>query len=143
MITIRPDCTPEVLAATGRGMGDWAADTTRPLLTPGRYARLALAPERAALYARCDARFDAMMAAGALEEARAALPLPADLPAMKTVGATELMAHLRGETTLAAAAEKAKTATRNYAKRQLTWLRGQFPDWPVVEDAKTCAETIN
>ena len=53
------------------------------------------------------------------------------LPAMKAVGAPELFAHLTGEITLEAAAERAKQATRNYAKRQMTWMRNRMKDWRV------------
>ena len=79
-----------------------------------------LLPPREALYAACDARFAAMIEAGALDEARALLARGLDpgLPAMKAVGVRELMRHLRGETTLEAAIAAAQQATRRYAKRQ-------------------------
>jgi tRNA dimethylallyltransferase len=51
---------------------------------------------------------------------------------MKAVGAPELMAHLAGETTLAEAMDRARAATRRYAKRQMTWMRNQMPDWPRI-----------
>ena len=72
-----------------------------------------------------------MLAGGALEEARAiaALGLDASLPAMRAVGLPPLLAHLRGELSLDEAAAAAKTSTRNYAKRQLTWIRGNFSAW--------------
>ena len=93
--------------------------------------KVLIAPDRERLYARCDARFDAMLEVGALEEARAmaARGLDPVLPAMKAVGAPELFAHLRGEMTLEEAATAAKQATRNYAKRQMTWMRNQMKDW--------------
>ena len=71
-----------------------------------------------------------MMAEGALEEARAALPHwdPAQ-PWAKAIGAPELIAHLRGETTLPAAIEAAQAASRQYAKRQRTWLRSRMAGW--------------
>ena len=81
------------------------------------------------LYARAEARFDAMLRAGALEEARALAQLDPMLPAMKAIGLPELIAHLKGEITLEQAATQAKTATRNFIKRQLTWWRSQMPDW--------------
>jgi tRNA dimethylallyltransferase len=120
-----------VARATGRSLSDWRA-ATRPLLAQGTYDRLVIEPERAALYAACDARVDAMIAAGALDEVRVltARGLDPTLPAMKAVGVRELAAYLAGEITLADATAAMKQATRNYAKRQLTWFRNQCGDWP-------------
>ena len=72
-----------------------------------------------------------MLAGGAMEEARAiaALGLDPALPAMRAVGLPPLLAYLRGEVSLEEAAAAAKTSTRNYAKRQLTWMRGNFASW--------------
>ena len=123
---------------TGRPLSAWRADT-RPVLPPDGYEAAVLEPPRDALYARCDARFDDMVAAGVLDEVRAlaARGLDPELPAMKATGLRELMAHLRGELSLEEAVEAAKRETRRYAKRQLTWLRNQTPDWP---RARTLAE---
>jgi tRNA dimethylallyltransferase len=94
---------------------------------PVRLARFALLPlERTDLYRRIDERFDAMMAAGFLDEVRrlyARGDLTADLPSMRAVGYRQLWQHLEGEVPLAAAVDAARQATRNLAKRQLTWLR--------------------
>ncbi len=97
-------------------------------LRPG-VAAVILLPPRASLYAAIDARFQAMAAAGALEEVRAitARRLPPDLPALKAVGLRELARHLRGEIPLQAAISEAQQASRRYAKRQMTWLRTQLP----------------
>ena len=115
---------------TGRALSDWTADTT-PLLEPGSWAGLVIEPEREALYAACDARVAQMVDAGALDEVRAltARGLDPALPALKAVGVREFAAHLSGETTLDAAVEATRQATRNYAKRQLTWFRNQTPGW--------------
>lgn len=115
---------------TGRALSDWTAETT-PLLAPGSWTGLVVEPDRAALYANCDLRVARMVEAGALDEVRAlvARGLDAALPAMKAVGVREFAAHLAGETTLAAAVEATRQATRNYAKRQLTWFRNQTPEW--------------
>ena len=106
-----------------------------PLLDAARVARIFLAPDRAALYRRIDARFDAMLAAGALEEVRALAARRLDplLPAMKAHGVPWLIRHLAGEMSLDAAAAEAKKDTRHYAKRQFTWFRHQLADWPRVE----------
>lgn len=115
---------------TGRALSDWTAATT-PLLAPGSWTGRVVEPDRAALYAACDARVARMVEAGALDEVRAlvARGLDRSLPAMKAVGVREFAAHLAGETTLEAAVEATRQATRNYAKRQLTWFRNQTPEW--------------
>lgn len=119
----------EVLEATGRGLADWHADTPLPLVPDAE--KVLIAPERDVVYARCDERFDVMLASGVLAEAEAMMARQLDpaLPAMKAVGAPELFAHLRGEISLAEAADQARQATRNYAKRQMTWMRNQMKDW--------------
>lgn len=117
--------------ASGRALSDWQADT-RPLLKPDAWTGLVVEPDRAGLYARCDARAEAMLQQGALDEvaALAARGLDPALPAMKAVGVRELAEHLSGETTRAQTLEALAQSTRNYAKRQLTWFRNQTPDWP-------------
>ena len=118
---------------TGRALSDWTAETT-PLLAPGSWTGRVVEPDRAALYAHCDARVAHMVEAGALDEVRAlvARGLDPNLPAMKAVGVREFAAHLAGETSLQAAVEATRQATRNYAKRQLTWFRNQTPEWARV-----------
>jgi len=115
---------------TGRALSDWTAETT-PLLAPGTWTGLVVEPDRAALYANCDLRVTQMIEQGALDEVRALLNRHLDpaLPAMKAVGVRELAAHLSGETKLGDAIDATRQATRNYAKRQLTWFRNQTPDW--------------
>jgi len=115
---------------TGRALSDWTADTT-PLLAPGSWTGLVIEPDRAPLYADCDLRVAHMVEAGALEEVRALVARGLDpaLPAMKAVGVREFAAYLAGETTLEHAVEATRQATRNYAKRQLTWFRNQTPRW--------------
>ncbi len=124
----------EVLEATGRGLAAWKRETPPPLLPLAEVATLRIEPEREALYAACEARLDAMVAGGVLEEVAAvrAMGLDPESPAMKAVGAPEFMAHLAGEIPLDEAVAKAKLATRRYAKRQLTWARQQMADWQVL-----------
>jgi tRNA dimethylallyltransferase len=130
----------EVLEATGRPLTAWQAETS-PALPADAWRAVVIEPEREALYARCDARFDAMLEQGAVEEVRAltARGLDPDLPVMKAVGVRELSACLRGETALAEAADLARRETRRYAKRQLTWLRNQTPGWPRITETDTDA----
>ncbi|MFC3231507.1 tRNA (adenosine(37)-N6)-dimethylallyltransferase MiaA [Marinibaculum pumilum] len=113
-----------VAEATGRSLTAWQAEAPVPLLPPPALAVILL-PPRAALYARCDARLVAMLAAGALEEVGAlcARGLDPDLPVMKAVGVPHFAALLRGESDRATALALAQRDTRRYAKRQMTWAR--------------------
>jgi tRNA dimethylallyltransferase len=130
----------EVVEATGRTLPDWHREGLPPLLPPGEFTALFLAPERDQLYARIDARFDAMLAAGALEEVErlAARKLDPLLPAMKAHGVPALIRHLGGEITREQAAEIGRADTRHYAKRQFTWFRHQLPEfeWVAPEAAR-------
>jgi tRNA dimethylallyltransferase len=121
----------EVLEATGRPLAEWQAQKQPPLLPLNRTYPVAVTLDREELYRRCDARFDAMLASGAIGEARdiASLELDSALPAVRAVGLPQLLAHLRGEMPLDEATVAAKTSTRNYAKRQLTWMRSNFGSW--------------
>jgi tRNA dimethylallyltransferase len=94
------------------------------------------------LYARCDARLEIMVREGALAEVQALMArrLAPTLPAMKAVGVREFAAHLRGEASLAEALDAAQRETRRYAKRQLTWMRGQMADWPRVTAADAAGQ---
>ena len=123
----------EVLRLTGRPISAWQREPARAP-TPLRVLRLAMAPAaRSVLHARIEARFDAMLAAGFLDEVRAlralpelaAHPAPLDLPALRAVGYRQAWLHLDGVLPAAAFRERAIAATRQLAKRQLTWLRGE------------------
>ena len=124
----------EVVEATGRTLTDWHREGLPPLLPPGEFAALFIAPERDQLYARIDARFDAMLAGGALEEVAALAQRNLDplLPAMKAHGVPALIRHLKGEITREEAAEIGRADTRHYAKRQFTWFRHQLPEFEWV-----------
>ena len=124
----------EVLEATGRSLAAWqaagAAGGEFGMQSGAcRFLRLVRLPPRAALYAACDARFLAMIERGALEELRELRKLGLDprLPVMRALGVRELGRHLDGAESLDAAVARAQQATRNYAKRQMTWLRTQAP----------------
>ncbi len=125
----------EVIEATGRSLTDWHRDGLPPLLPPGTFRALFLERDRDALYARIDARFDAMLKAGALQEvaALAARGLDPLLPAMKAHGVPALIRHLQGEITLEEAAVIGRADTRHYAKRQFTWFRHQLPEFEWVK----------
>lgn len=125
----------EVYRLSGRPISDWqrAAIATAPRF-PCRVLTVAIAPrDRAVLHARIERRFDAMLAAGFLDEVRALRALPAlrdhpaplDLPALRAVGYRQAWEHLDGVLDPAAFRDRAIFATRQLAKRQLTWLRGE------------------
>jgi tRNA dimethylallyltransferase len=123
----------EVQQTTGRGLASWQAETGAPLLARNRVQALVLRPHVDMLNARIDARFDTMIRDGALDEVRANLPKwDATKPAARAIGARELVAHLRGQMSLDAAITAAKLASRQYAKRQRTWLRRRMADWQEI-----------
>jgi tRNA dimethylallyltransferase len=124
----------EVIESTGRSLTDWHREGLPPLLPPGTFSALFLAADRDQLYVRIDARFDAMLAAGALGEVAnlAARHLDPLLPAMKAHGVPTLIRHLKGEITLEEAATIGRADTRHYAKRQFTWFRHQMPEFEWV-----------
>lgn len=123
----------EVLRATGRPLAEWQDDTPPPALPLNDATALVVEAERDWLESRIRRRFATMVAAGALEEARAmATRYDPALPSCKAIGVPELMAHVRGEVTLAEAEEQASVATRQYAKRQRTWFRARMRAWTPI-----------
>jgi tRNA dimethylallyltransferase len=128
----------EVFEATGRTLSDWHREGMPPLLPSGEFHALFLAPERDALYARIDARFDAMLAAGVLDEVAslAARRLDRLLPVMRAHGVQPFLRHLSGEISLQEAAAIGRADTRHYAKRQFTWFRNQLPEFEWVKPEK-------
>ncbi|MBV7379502.1 tRNA (adenosine(37)-N6)-dimethylallyltransferase MiaA [Maritimibacter dapengensis] len=120
----------EVQKTTGRGLADWQDDTPAPRLELSDTLPLVLMPERDWLRDRIARRFDAMLAAGALEEARANMDnFSPDLPSAKAIGAKELIAHLRGTWTIDEAREASIVSSQQYAKRQRTWFRSRMSKW--------------
>jgi tRNA dimethylallyltransferase len=121
----------QVLDATGRPLREWQEAASSALLPGDAALRLVIQPDRRELNRRVDARLDGMVHAGAVEEVRALLDRRLDpaLPAMKAIGVKEFGSFLRDEISLEEAIRQAKTATRRYAKRQMTWLRNQMCDW--------------
>jgi tRNA dimethylallyltransferase len=125
----------EVLDSTGRALGDWQSMPGRPVVAEADAVRLLLVCDRAHLMQRIDARFEAMLAAGVLDEVRdfARLGLSEELPAVRAHGVRPLMAHLRGELPLEAAASGSQAETRQYAKRQVTWHRRNMITWKHIQ----------
>lgn len=121
----------EVIDATGRSLADWQEGTGPGLLDPGQALRIVLAPDRNDLRERIARRLDAMVAAGAVDEAARLWGRGLDpaLPAVKAIGVAPLAAHARGEVSLNDALERTRIDTGQYAKRQSTWFRNRMADW--------------
>ncbi len=118
----------EVLEASGRSIRDWQAQLGVPLVDPATATCLVTDIDRALLHRRIDARVERMVEEGAVEEVRQirALGLDPALPAMKAIGVPEFGEYLDGTSELSEAVSKVQAATRQYAKRQLTWFRNQL-----------------
>lgn len=135
----------EVLETSGRSLAEWQQQRGVALIDPRRVRKLVLTPQRDVLAARINARFDRMIAKGAVEEVRQlrALRLDPALPVMKAIGVRQLSACLDGAMTLESAIEQAKTETRRYAKRQMTWQRHQFAaDWRRFSSAEAAQRSF-
>ena len=123
----------EVFEATGRPLAHWQREAGEPLLKDMRLARFVLNPPRPLLRERIGERFEAMLESGGLEEALALSDLDPALPAAKLLGLRPLIAHARGELDRNAAILQAVTATRQFAKRQMTWFRNRMADYVSVD----------
>ncbi len=121
----------EVFDATGRSLAEWQNEPGDPLLGEKQVTRIFVEPPREMLYERIDARFDTMLEQGALEEVKllAGQKLDVDLPVMRALGVKPLIALLNGDIEPEEAIQRAKTETRRYAKRQLTWSKSNMIAW--------------
>jgi len=125
----------EVKRATGVTLSEWQRARAGGIAEEITLHPLLVLPERTWLYQRCDRRFEQMLHSGAIEEVAALLArrLDPNLPVMRAIGVREIAAALAGEIDTDALIAAGQQATRNYAKRQLTWFRRQPPpDWPVA-----------
>ena len=141
----------EVYRISGRTLTDWQRGTLQRARLPYRVLKLVLAPaDRSELHRRIERRFDAMLEAGFLDEVRRlraapeleAHPAPLELPALRAVGYRQAWEHLDGQYDAATLRDRGIFATRQLAKRQLTWLRGQLDArWfdPVLDRADLLA----
>jgi tRNA dimethylallyltransferase len=129
----------EVIEATGRSLSHWQQLPGVPVVAPETAARFVLMPARDEINLRCDRRFDQMLQAGALREVAVlkARQLGADLPVMRALGVMPLIAHLDGSIGLDAAVLRTKTETRQFAKRQGTWLKRQMLAWHMLNTQET------
>lgn len=120
----------EIHAATGRSLGDFQTGTGKVVVPEDKAARIVLMPDRALLHDRINRRFLTMLEDGAVEEVKSllSLNLSSDRPVMKAIGVREIAGMLDGDLDRATVIERASAATRQYAKRQMTWMRNQFDD---------------
>jgi tRNA dimethylallyltransferase len=126
----------EVVRSSGRPLAHWQDESTGGIAGEVSLFPAILLPDRPALYHRCDLRFERMIERGALDEVRALLARALDpsLPVMRAIGVAELAGVVRQEWSLEEAIARGSQATRNYAKRQFTWLRHQPPrSWERIE----------
>lgn len=122
----------EVMGATGRSIREFQDKLGPMIVDPERAQKFVVLPERSVLHDRINRRFAGMMESGAVDEVRAllALDLPPDATAMKAIGVSQIADMLEGRMTADEVVEKASAATRQYAKRQMTWFRNQMGgDW--------------
>ncbi|MBN8910901.1 MAG: tRNA (adenosine(37)-N6)-dimethylallyltransferase MiaA [Rhizobiales bacterium] len=129
----------EVLETTGVSLARWQERPGEPVLAAAEGRAFVVSRNRDDLRRRCDDRFDAMLAAGAVEEVRALLErgLDPDLPVMRALGVRPLVGLIEGKLTANEASEIAKAETRRYAKRQLTWLRRNMMSWKHISEQET------
>jgi tRNA dimethylallyltransferase len=126
----------EVVRSSGKPLAHWQARKEGGIGAEVDLHPVVLLPERQWLYERCDRRFGLMLESGAIAEVEALLArgLDPDLPVMRAIGVPEIARYLRGEWSLEEARNRGAQATRNYVKRQVTWLRHQCPPaWPKLE----------
>ncbi len=120
----------EVLEVTGRSIAELQGRSGPVVIDPDRARKIVVLPERAVLHDRINRRFELMLAEGAADEVRALLALsPApEMPVMKAIGVSQIAAMLDGEMSREDVLEKGAAATRQYAKRQMTWFRNQMDE---------------
>ncbi|MGR9239955.1 tRNA (adenosine(37)-N6)-dimethylallyltransferase MiaA [Rhizobium leguminosarum] len=120
----------EVMKATGRSIADFQGQSGLVIIDAAQARKIVVLPDRAVLHQRINGRFEKMLQQGAEDEVRAllALDLPAEAPVMKAIGVSQITAMVRGEMTRDEVLEKGAAATRQYAKRQMTWFRNQMDD---------------
>ena len=120
----------EVLEVTGRSILSFQGRTGPMIVDPAGARKIVVLPDRKVLHDRINRRFEKMLDIGAVEEVEAllALDLSPEMPVMKAIGVSQIATMLMGDMTLAEVIEKASAATRQYAKRQMTWFRNQMDE---------------
>ena len=128
----------EVYRATGRSIIEFQKQSGPMLIDPDRSLKLVVLPDRTVLHDRINRRFALMMEEGAVEEVKAllALDLAPEMPAMKAIGVSQIADMVAGRVSRAEAIDRASAATRQYAKRQMTWFRNQMDEsWQRIDPA--------
>jgi tRNA dimethylallyltransferase len=120
----------EVLEATGKSIGVFQRQVGPTIVDANRAHKIVVLPDRSILQARINARFETMLETGAVDEVQAllSLHLPPEMPVMKAIGVTQISAMIEGRMSRAEVIETAAAATRQYAKRQMTWFRNQMDE---------------
>ncbi len=133
----------EIFESTGKPLS-YFQNLPRQPLVENIAARIIIEPPREKLYAQCDARAEAMMGEGAVEEVRTlvARKLDPSLPVMKALGVPEITAFLSGNADRDETIAALQQSTRRFAKRQLTWFRGQASGWPRADIADLAVQEI-
>lgn len=128
----------EVFDATGKSLSDWHKDEQPPILKAGTWRGFGLMPPRELVYEKIAARFNAMVKNGGLDEVEALWKrgLSKELPAMKALGIPNIIEYFEGLVRLDDAISRAITQTRQYAKRQYTWLNNRAGDWDKFDKSK-------
>lgn len=135
----------EVLEATGQSIRTFQQAHGPMIIDPDRAKKYVVLPERGLLHERINHRFGLMMQSGAVEEVKALLAqeLSPDATAMKAIGVSQIAEMLAGRMTQAEVIEKSAAATRQYAKRQMTWFRNQMgEDWERVDPLRSGGVTL-
>jgi len=120
----------EVFEATGQSIAEFQVQAGPVIVDPETARKIVVLPDRAVLHQRINGRFEKMLEQGAEEEVKAllALDLPAEMPVMKAIGVSQIAAMLRSEMSRSELIERGSAATRQYAKRQMTWFRNQMDE---------------
>jgi tRNA dimethylallyltransferase len=120
----------EVAEASGTSILDFQRALGKSVIDVDKAQKIIVLPDRNILHQRINRRFEAMLDMGAIEEVRAllALELDPDMPVMKAIGVAQIAAMLAGKLSREDVVEQASAATRQYAKRQMTWFRNQMDE---------------
>jgi tRNA dimethylallyltransferase len=120
----------EVFEATGQSIAEFQGQAGLQIIDPDTARKIVVLPDRALLHQRINGRFERMLEQGAEDEVKAllALDIPPEMPVMKAIGVSQIAAMLRGEMNRGEVIERGAAATRQYAKRQITWFRNQMDE---------------
>lgn len=129
----------EVMDQTGRSLATWQETPGTPLIDGDAVAKVVVLPPREILHQRADTRFENMLANGARDEVQALMARNLDpgLPAMRALGVAQISTWLDGTIDRAEALRRGQAETRQYIKRQSTWLRKNMMSWKAISTQQT------